>query len=82
MRVRLLFFAALRDVVGAAEQELVLPDDVNNVARLLECLPSEIPTLRARLASVRVAINETFVDGDASLQEGDTVALLPPVTGG
>jgi molybdopterin converting factor small subunit len=34
------------------------------------------------LANAAIAVNEEYVDGDVRLQPGDTVALIPPVSGG
>lgn len=34
------------------------------------------------LSDVRIAVNETFVDGDTPIQAGDVVAIIPPVAGG
>lgn len=82
MRVKLLFFAALRDVAGQAERDLVLPAEVTTVAQLLDQVAKELPQVGSRMASVRIAVNEAFVDVGAQLVDGDTVALLPPVTGG
>jgi molybdopterin converting factor small subunit len=40
------------------------------------------PSLTDRLAPIRWAQNEEFVDASAALAAGDVVALLPPVAGG
>jgi molybdopterin synthase sulfur carrier subunit len=34
------------------------------------------------LTNVMVAVNETYADGDVVVRAGDTVALIPPVSGG
>ena len=91
--IRVLFFASLREAVGAPECEipLVAPD---GRAFGLEGLLAE---LRRRLEAgayaalmaenVRIAVNRELVDreaaeGSVALRSGDEVAFLPPVTGG
>lgn len=81
MQVTLLYFAALRDCRGSSEERLNLPEDVANVKDLLSYLDQQ-PSLSGKLKSVRVAVNETFVESDTTLNEGDVVALIPPVQGG
>jgi molybdopterin converting factor subunit 1 len=82
MRVRLLCFAAVRDLVGFDERSIDLPADVSSVASLRNWLEREIPELRGRLGSVRFARNEAFAADHDLLAEGDDVALIPPVAGG
>lgn len=52
------------------------------VADLVAELGRVRPELAEMLGSVRVAVNQTFVDGDAALPAGAEVALIPPVSGG
>jgi len=33
-------------------------------------------------ANVRIAVNREFVEGSCTLQDGDEVAFMPPITGG
>lgn len=82
MRVRLLYFAAVRELVGIDEELLDLPVGVADVRGLATLLEERRPTLRGRLSHVRFAVNEEFADADRALGEGDVVALIPPVAGG
>ncbi len=82
MRVHLLYFAALRDIVGKDQEEVSLPGDVRTVGDLRRWIATATPALAARLGSVRFAIDEAFEDDAAALHEGATVALIPPVAGG
>lgn len=77
-----LYFAALRELAGTGRQTLELSQRPATVQTLVTLLQSRSPGLRGRLGSVRVAVNEAFVDSDHLLQDGDTVALIPPVSGG
>jgi molybdopterin synthase sulfur carrier subunit len=80
--VTLLYFAAIREAVGATEEPLSLPDSVATIADLSAWLQENRPPLRGRLASVRFAVNEAFVEPHASVASGDVIALIPPVSGG
>jgi sulfur-carrier protein len=82
MPVELLFFAALRDCIGKAQQEIHLPHEVRDVAALKQWLEATYPVLQTRLSSVRIAVNEEFAADDRALHAGDVVALIPPVCGG
>jgi molybdopterin synthase sulfur carrier subunit len=79
--VTLLYFAALRDAAGTAEESAELPDDVQTVAALAAWFERR-PAFAGRLASVRFAVNEAFAEPETSLAAGDVIALIPPVSGG
>ena len=82
MRVRVLYFAAVRDLVGRDAEELTLPSSVRDVATLAAHLESLHEPLRARLGAVRFAVDEQFAEPDTPLHDGATVAVIPPVAGG
>jgi molybdopterin converting factor subunit 1 len=82
MRVRILYFAATRDLLGRAEEELDLPPEIGTLRAFLAHLEILHPALAGRLETVRVAQNETFASLDQRLSEGDVLALIPPVAGG
>jgi len=81
--VQVLYFAALRDLARTGEERVRLPEPPDShVQRLLTLLEERHEGLRGRLGSVRVAVNEEFVEPSAVLRAGDVVALIPPVSGG
>ena len=82
MKIKLLYFAAVRDLVGTDEEEIDLPSNVTTIDTLAAFLPTRHARLEGRLASVRFARNETFADKSEALAAGDVVALIPPVAGG
>lgn len=82
MKVRVLYFAVVRDLVGVAEENLDLPSEVNSIARLADHLAHLHAELAGRLENVRFARNEEFAKNDDTISEGDTIALIPPVAGG
>jgi molybdopterin converting factor subunit 1 len=85
LEVEVLYFAALRDLAGVATERVALPATpaaTSRVADLLAGLEARHAGLRGRLQSVRVAVNEEFVELSAALRGGEVVALIPPVSGG
>jgi sulfur-carrier protein len=82
MRISVLYFAALRDSVGLADEALDLPADVRTVGDLCEHLAIRHRGYAERRASVRVARNESFATDGEALGDGDVIALIPPVAGG
>jgi molybdopterin converting factor subunit 1 len=80
--VRVLYFAAIRELRGRDEESLALPESVRTIAELGPHLERAVPALEGHLAHVRLARNESFADPDELLQDGDRVALIPPVSGG
>lgn len=81
-KVRVLYFAALRDLTRTDEEWVELPDGVRTVREAFAHLERVRPELAGRLAGVRGALNETFADGGDTIGPGDTLALIPPVSGG
>ncbi len=78
----MLYFAAIRDLMGVVEETLELPESVRSVADLPRYLEQARPVLRDKLRGVRIAVNETFADGSDPIGNGDVIALIPPVAGG
>jgi len=85
MKVRVLYFAALREQLGTPGEEIELPPDVSTVAGLRSHLRSRggaFEKIFADKALVRTAVNQDMVALTARIQAGDEVAFFPPVTGG
>ena len=82
MKIRILYFAAVRELVGRDDETLDLPAGVATVRDFAAWIGARHGGLAARMGHVRIARNEAFAaDGDA-LAEGDVLALIPPVAGG
>jgi molybdopterin synthase sulfur carrier subunit len=80
--VQVLYFAALRDLLGKNEETLELPAEVRTVAELVQHLQRVRPALNGKMASVRVALDEAFAGDSDTLNGVRTIALIPPVAGG
>jgi MoaE-MoaD fusion protein len=81
MRVRILLFGILKDLLPNLSGDLDLPPDAN-VDALLDLCRKSLPGRDALCSSLAVAVNREYVPASHLLQEGDEVALLPPVSGG
>jgi molybdopterin converting factor small subunit len=79
--VEVLCFAAARDAVGAARLPLELQAGAT-VGTAVDLLVERRPALGPLVVSLRFAVAAEFVAREQALQEGDTLALLPPVSGG
>ncbi len=82
MRVKVLYFAAVRDLVGRDEEEMDLPDEVRTVDAFGAYVVAARPELEGRMGHVRIARNEAFAALGERLEPGDVLALIPPVSGG
>ncbi len=49
---------------------------------LVERAETKHPRLKRMMDTAQLALNEEITAGDAILEEGDVVAILPPVAGG
>ena len=79
MRVSVLYFGVLKDVVGHRRSEMDVPEGAT-VAELLEV--HRAMGLNSIWDSIAVAVNQEYARGADVLKDGDEVALLPPVSGG
>jgi sulfur-carrier protein len=84
MAVTVLYFARFREKLALEQETLPLPAPATAaaLARLLADRGGVWHDLFACDAGVMVAINEQMASLASPLQDGDTVALFPPVTGG
>ena len=80
-RIKVLFFATLRQRAGMKALELEIPDGMS-VQALRDQLSRDYPNLRESLKTVVVSINREFAFDDAIIPAEGEVALFPPVSGG
>lgn len=81
MRVRVLAFARLRELLGFGVRDLDLADGAT-LESAWRALAAETNGLDALRPSTRFARNGALSDGATALREGDEIALMPPVGGG
>jgi molybdopterin converting factor subunit 1 len=74
-------FALSRDLCGQREVEIELPTG-STVSDLRAELARRHPALAPQLPYFALAINADYVSDRTTLNEGDLVACIPPVSGG
>jgi molybdopterin synthase sulfur carrier subunit len=83
--MEMLYFAWVRESIGAGQESVDPPEAVRNVADLICWLADRSPGHAEALrdpARLRAAVDQRFVPLDALLGEAKEVAIFPPVTGG
>ncbi len=81
MQINVKLFALLRERAGVSGFALDLPDGAT-VASAREPLLAQFPALHQHLARCAYAVNRSYAGADAVLNDGDELALIPPVSGG
>ncbi|MCB1957564.1 MAG: molybdopterin converting factor subunit 1 [Rhodocyclaceae bacterium] len=82
MKVRIKYFARLREAMGRDGEVLELAVTTTTVAGIREHLLAGGGAALAEIRNLRAAVNQTMVGPDAPVADGDEVAFFPPVTGG
>jgi MoaE-MoaD fusion protein len=81
MRIHVLFFGQLKEIVGVAEDDAELSDGAR-VEDLFERYGRRFPKLAEFRNSIATSVNQEYAGWRATLAGGDEVAFLPPVSGG
>jgi molybdopterin converting factor subunit 1 len=81
MRIQVKLFAILKDLAGASDIALELPDGAT-IMDAAKQLSERFPKLAPYLKRVAFAANQSYTDKTTILHDGDELALIPPVSGG
>jgi len=81
MRIRVLFFGVLKELVGKSSDVIEVQDGAS-IREVLAHYESQIPRLKESLPSLALAVNQQYASPNTKLKPDDEVALLPPVSGG
>jgi len=81
MRIRVLYFGMIRDIIGSNSEEKELPTGAA-VSDLMAILIKTFPALEKFNGILAISVNREFARANHVLQENDEVGLLPPVSGG
>ncbi|HKB18409.1 MAG TPA: molybdopterin converting factor subunit 1 [Candidatus Dormibacteraeota bacterium] len=78
--IRVRFFARLRELAGIETEALHVPPR-SMLEDVYDHLRGKHPTLPPR-ESVRAALNQEFAEWTSTVNDGDEIAFIPPVSGG
>ena len=85
MRIKVCYFARLREQLGISDEIIDLPDNCANISSVRAVLRKRDEAWQQAFASdqsVLSALNHEMVTSDHQLEAGDELAFFPPVTGG
>lgn len=83
MKIRVRYFASLREALGAEESvDVAAGTSAAALRDLLLARGGRHAEVLARGRAVRCAVNQTMADEGVALADGDELAFFPPVTGG
>ncbi len=81
MTTKVEFYSVLRDITGAHEIEVNLPDG-STIAVLLGGIFTQYPKLAEWDEKILLAANLDYVDRTHPIQPGEVISIMPPVQGG
>jgi molybdopterin converting factor subunit 1 len=81
MRVTIRLFARLRELAGAGELAREVPTGAT-VNGVWQGLVRDFPAMAPYEASLSCAVNAEYARFKTTVNEGDEIAFLPPVSGG
>ncbi len=81
MKIDVLFFGVLKDVIGRSGETVDLPEGAR-VREVLFYYARAAPRFEAMVPSLAISVNQEYSGADRALRDGDEVGLLPPVSGG
>lgn len=85
MKVKLFYFAKVREAIGIDREELDLGSNIKTVSDLIEMLKgrgSHWQDMFSMSTTFRMAVNQEMVEATHKISANDEVAFFPPITGG
>jgi molybdopterin synthase catalytic subunit len=81
MRINVKLFAILRDKAGTAEVAMDVRAD-STASEVASVIAARYPSIADYLKRSAFAVNREYAPGSTRLNDGDELALIPPVSGG
>lgn len=81
MAITIRLFAQLREAAGTERVTLPL-ERARPISRVMEQVYSLHPALRPYAPVISFAVNGEYAKASALVQDGDELALIPPISGG
>jgi molybdopterin synthase catalytic subunit/molybdopterin converting factor small subunit len=82
IRIRVRYFAMQREQLGRRDEELAMPAGPATIGDAWAALVEAHPVLAPAAGAIRFARNGRYAGPDEGLEDGDELALIPPVAGG
>jgi molybdopterin synthase sulfur carrier subunit len=85
MKIKLFYFAKVREVLGIDREEIDIKSDIKTLAELVAFLKlrgSQWQSIFDMSSSYRMAVNQELVEANHIINANDEVAFFPPITGG
>ena len=79
------YFSWIKEHIGKSEEQIELPDYVNNVNELINYLnelDKKYSLILEKKKLIKIAVNKTYSSFDTNISNNDEIAFFPPVTGG
>lgn len=80
MELKVVAFGIARDIIGGKETSIDLTEGIT-AEEAMNRLRMQFPAFND-LSSLQLAVNETYVEHGYTIQQGDELVLIPPVSGG
>ncbi len=81
MTIKVLYFSSIKDKLKKSSEQINIPEGAT-LKDLIKLLKEKYPEIQENLDKAMFAINEEYAEKDKVLKDGDTVAVIPPVSGG
>jgi len=81
MRIKVLVFAYLRELIGSASIDLELVEGSTG-DDLLRQLAASFPEIRENRKYLKFSMNGEYINPDQPIRQGSEIAVFPPVSGG
>ena len=81
MQITVRYFAIMREHLGKSVETLEIPEGTT-AGEIFAIATKDAPRLAGLQRSVMVMVNEDYAEPGQALNDGDDVALIPPVSGG
>lgn len=81
MRIKVKVFASIRDICGFDEKDLIVSDSIK-LNEVISLFIKNNQELAGKKDTLLIAVNEEYCKLDRTLEDGDTLAIFPPVSGG
>ena len=79
------YFSWIKEHVGKSEEQIELPDHINNDNELINYLnelDKKYSLILEKKKLIKIAINKTYSSFDTNISNNDEIAFFPPMTGG